>query len=66
MDPSIDIPHLEFMAAALGCVVFAPALAGAAMVCLGLPCARGGALGTALGTRWGGRNGAGSHLTNYW
>jgi len=31
---TLDIPHLEFMAAALGCVIFAPALAGAAMVCL--------------------------------
>ena len=31
---TLDIPHLEFMAAALGCVIFAPVLAGAAMVCL--------------------------------
>ena len=30
----LDIPHLEFMAAALGTIVFAPVLAGAALVCL--------------------------------
>ena len=30
----LDIPHLEFMAAALGAVIFSPMLAGAALVCL--------------------------------